>query len=560
MAYFERPWLLAAALILPALLVGAVRYDQRRRRQRLARLGGESLIGRLSPVALSRPVGWRSLRLGLAGLLCGIALAGPRWGVERSVVRGEGIDLVLALDASLSMLATDERPNRLERMKQEVRRLRALSPNDRVALLAFAGRSYILSPLTVDDGALELFLDNLDPSVVGQAGSTLSRTISQGVELLASTPAAGDRALVIMSDGESFEEPQAILEAATAAAEANISVVTVGFGTAEGTSIPVRENGAVSLKRDENGQTVVTRYHPETLRGAAEAAGGTFVAAGETDKAAKIRAALSQLRTQRRAVDETRAMTPRFQLFLLPALLLLALDTLAVERRRPRRRLAPAAASTTALLLLSLLVPTPARADEVSDAARHFRARRYLQAVALYRTAITRGDDRPEVLYNLGTALLAADSLTAAIEVLERVARAPDAELRYRATFNLGLAHLRMGLAEDNQAADQSLRSALDAYKRVLLTRPTDLDAKWNYELALRKQRSGGGGGGGGADQSQGGQGGGGAGGEQERPSGELGQQQAQELLNSAAREERAVQGRKQRQTRPEPPRTGKDW
>ena len=89
-----------------------------------------------------------------------------------------------AIDASLSMMAPDERPSRLERVKQEVRRLRAMSQADRVALIAFAGRSYILTPLTGDDGAIELFLDNLDPSVVGQAGSSLARALRQGTELL----------------------------------------------------------------------------------------------------------------------------------------------------------------------------------------------------------------------------------------------------------------------------------------------------------------------------------------------------------------------------------------
>ena len=130
-------------------------------------------------------------------MLCaGIAFAGPRWGTEQTLERGSGVDMVLALDASLSMLATDARPNRLERMKEEARRLLALSAGDRVGLLAFAGRSYILTPLTVDRGALELFLDNLDPSVVGQAGSSLSRAIRQGTDLLVATQTTSDRALV----------------------------------------------------------------------------------------------------------------------------------------------------------------------------------------------------------------------------------------------------------------------------------------------------------------------------------------------------------------------------
>src|ERR1700755_796265 len=119
--------------------------------------------------------------------------------------------MVLALDAPLSMMAEDERPSRLERMKQEVRKLRASSPGDRIAVLAFAGRSYVITPFTIDMGALDLFLDNLDPSVVGQAGSSLARTIKQGVDLLTVTNGGADRALVVMSDGEAFEPTEDIV-------------------------------------------------------------------------------------------------------------------------------------------------------------------------------------------------------------------------------------------------------------------------------------------------------------------------------------------------------------
>ena len=166
------------------------------------------------------PPGWRMARLGLASALVGIAVAGPRWGDERTAVRSRGIDMVLALDASLSMLAQDERPSRLERMKEEVRRLRAASPGDRMGVLAFAGRSYVLSPLTIDEGALDLFLDNLDPSVVGQAGSSLARTIRQGVDLLTLTNSGADRALVVMSDGEAFEPIEDVETEAKRAADA----------------------------------------------------------------------------------------------------------------------------------------------------------------------------------------------------------------------------------------------------------------------------------------------------------------------------------------------------
>jgi Ca-activated chloride channel family protein len=309
--WFDLPWLLPLAVVLPLLAVVVVRRSFERRRARLRRLGDLDVVSRLVPPSTLVAPRWRVLRLGLAALLIGVAIAGPRWGASRSVVRSRGIDMVLALDASTSMLATDERPNRLERLKQEVRRLRAQSMGDRIGVLAFAGRSYVLSPLTVDAGALDLFLDNLDPSVVGQAGSSLARTIRQGVDLLTLSQSGADKALVVMSDGESFEAREEIIAEAQRAAEQGVSIVTVGFGTTQGSTIPVRDGDAVTEKRDEAGRIVVSRYDPSTLQAAAQAAHGVFVPAEATDKAARVRGALSRLRTQARSLAATETRVPR---------------------------------------------------------------------------------------------------------------------------------------------------------------------------------------------------------------------------------------------------------
>ena len=159
------------------------------------------------------------------------------------------------------MMAQDERPSRLERMKEEVRRLRAASPGDRMGVLVFAGRSYVLSPLTIDEGALDLFLDNLDPSVVGQAGSSMARTIRQGVDLLTLTNSGADRALVVMSDGEAFEPIEDVQTEAKRAGEQGISVVTVGFGTTTGATIPIKQpdgsNDAEEGREWEHGRDAV---------------------------------------------------------------------------------------------------------------------------------------------------------------------------------------------------------------------------------------------------------------------------------------------------------------
>jgi Ca-activated chloride channel family protein len=557
--YFDLPWLLPLALVLPLLAVVCVRQAYRRRAERIARLGQRDVVERLLPPGVLVKPRWRTVRLATAAALVGIGVAGPRWGAERTTVRTRGIDLVLALDASLSMLATDERPNRLERMKQEVRRLRALSSGDRVGVLAFAGRSYVLSPLTVDAGALDLFLDNLDPSIVGQAGSSLASTFRQGTDLLLISRGDADKALVVMSDGEAFESADEIVAEARRAGDQGVSVVTVGFGTEQGSTIPIREGGGMTVKRDESGQPVVTRYHPELLRAAAEAGRGTFIPADANDKAGRIKHALANLRTQQRASVTGETRTPQFQWFLAPAVLLLLLDTVLAERRGRRRSESVAAAGRTAgaaALALSVLGTGCARFKERDAGASAYHAGRFGDAAAAYHRAINRGDRSPATLYNFGTSLLGADSLADAADALGRAARAPTPEVRYRALFNLGLAHLKRGLALEGDEAAAPLDSALAAYKQVLLHRHDDFDAKWNYELALRKRQSGGGGG---ASQAQP-QSPSAPEREEPQPRGNLAQRQAEQLLGSAAREERDVQAKRQRQNRVEPPPGGKDW
>lgn len=219
----------------------------------------------------------------------------------------------------------------------------------------------------------------------------------------------------------------------------------------------------------------------------------------------------------------------------------------------------------TATLALGLTLTSPAFLDAAGpkEAAEHYRAERYGEAAAEYRRVIASGDRSEETLYNLGTALLGADSLASAIEVLERLSRARSEEVRYRAQFNLGLAHLQMGLAAEGDEGAPALDAALAAYKNVLLMRSDDEDAKWNYELALReRQGGGGGGGGGGEDESPSSAPDPNAPPESpaERPAGGLGQQQAEQILNSAARDEREVQEKRRERSQPPRTRTGKDW
>lgn len=551
--YVDVPWALAAAPALATVVALLLFWSYRRRARRLRRLASDALIARLVPPSASRAPWLRALLLATAVLFAGVAFAGPRWGTEQTVERGSGVDMVLALDASLSMLATDARPNRLERMKEEARRLLALSTGDRVGLIAFAGRSYILTPLTVDRGALELFLDNLDPSVVGQAGSSLSRAIRQGTDLLVATQTSSDRALIVMSDGEAFEPIEEVTAAAAHAAEVGVTVIAVGFGTLEGSTIPLHSAKGTSVKRDEDGRIVTTRYTPEMLRAAVTAAHGVFIDAGATDKAVRIRVALASLRRQARATESESTRRARFQLFLIPALLLVLLDTMLAHRRGGRRR-APAAATVAAAAIVCMLcMPESLRAATGDTADQLYQAGRYAEAAAAYQREIQDNKDSPRLEYNLGTALLKAGQLDDAVAALERAATAANApDLRYSALYNLGLAYLRQARDTKTNDASAALSAAAEAYKRALQLRPQELAAKWNYELAASEKSSGGGGGKYKPDPN--------AKPEAPKPSTGLDKRQAEELLSSAQREERDVQARKQRENQPERPPAGKDW
>lgn len=552
---FDLPWLTLAGALLPVASACTFWLWHRRRLDRLAGLGTEAAVARLAPPGVRRAPVARALRVSAALALGAFAIAGPRWGTGTTVIRTEGIDVVLAMDASLSMMAEDERPNRLERMKQEIRRFRAASPGDRVALLAFAGRSYILSPLTTDDGAIDLFLDNLDPSIVGEAGTALAPTITQGVDLLRAARGAAGRALVVLSDGEAFDDRGATLAAARAARDAEIEIVTVGFGSEAGTTIPVREGGRVVAKRDAEGQMVITRYDPALLREVAGVAHGEFIAATETDKGTRIRQALTRLDQQQRDVAEELSRPLRLTWFLLPAVLLLLLDSWRADGGSLHRlaRLLHLAAPALAVIAAPFTLGAQSAG---ADAMLAFKAGNAVRAARLWRAQIARGDKRPVTLFNYGTAMLAADSLDVAAEALERAALSPEASLRQRALYNLGLAQLRRG-ARGEGGDRRPLEAAIAAYRALLLQHSDDVDAKWNYELALRLQRQQSGGGGDRNDQQS-----------QRQPvpralpeeSMAMSRQQAEQLLSSAARDEKETQANRQRGTRQERPAGRKDW
>lgn len=552
--FVDRPGVAWLAIAAPMLTAAVFAWQHRRRIRRIAALGSDAAVARLAPAGVRRPPYARAVRLGLALALATVGFAGPRWGGGTAVVRRQGVDVVLAMDASLSMLAEDERPSRLQRMRQEVRRYRAGAPGDRNGLIAFAGKSYILTPLTTDDGAIELFLDNFDPNLVGLAGTALAPTIIQGSSVLKAANGSASRVLVILSDGEAFDDHAAAVEAAKAARRDGISIITVGFGTEEGTTIPEVRGAEVLAKRDGDGQVVITKYDPALLQAVAEAGGGEFIAATEGNRGGRLQQALSRLDAEQRDVEEGLSRPLQLAWCLVPALLLLLLDAWRTDGgnwsrlRRVFRFALP-------ILLVSVIAP-PARAQ---DPVKLYLQGKYPEAARRWKRAIDRGDARPVTLYDLGTALLAADSLAPAEEALDRVAATTTVPaLRRLALYNLGLARLKRAMNPEDPDRQRATEGALSAYRALLLEQPRDEDAKWNYELALRIKKQGAGGGGQ-RDQQQSAP--------QQQPTAQqpeenrqMSRQQAEQLLSAASRDERETQARKQAGTRMQTPPGGKGW
>ena len=494
---FARPDLLVLALLAPALAaLGVWGYARRRRRVGEA-LGERRLIGRLGGGDLFGFPLARLLLIVAAAISLGFAAAGPRWGTRTRDGQSSSLSAVLALDISRSMLATDVSPDRLERERLFARRVLRELPGDRLGLVVFAGRAYVLAPLTVDHSALTLYLDALDPEIVSQGGSSLAAAIIQATDLARGpSETGGDRAVIVVSDGEALEEETQVLAAAAYANEHGVTVHTVGVGTARGSPIPEknpRTGEVTGYKRDEAGEVVITRLNETLLREVSSRTGGEYVPLTDPAATGRIVAAVNRLQRSESATGRQVEQVDRYAIFVGLALLLLAADTLLARRRgmrgaAPGRPIHVAPAAQAAVLVLALSLNGFGIGDK-ERGNRLYRAGRYAEAVEAYHEALRDGDTSPELRYNLGTALLRLGRHEEAGQYLESALEGVDPDLRRRSLYNLGNRYLEAARAEGDAAAQGALlQGAVEAYKRALRHEPSDADAKWNFEMALRAQ------------------------------------------------------------------------
>lgn len=325
----EKLWLL---LLVPlALLLLALGW-RARVRERAAWAG--RLFERLAPGYSPRRE-WTKLVLLLAAWMFVVfAMARPQWGGETVMMKRRGIDLIVALDTSLSMLAEDMRPNRLEQAKREVSDLIGRMGGDRIGLIAFAGEAFTACPLTLDHGTVLLLLESLNVNTVSVPGTDLADAIAKA---RASFVAGEDKhkALILVTDGESHEGD--VLAQAEEAAKEGLVIYTIGIGTPDGEPIPEKGEGGVvaGYKKDRSGQVVNSRLDEATLRKIADETKGAYFRG--TPQGIELAAVLEDLENmERKELEGTLATSyeERFQWPLVLAVILLIVELVLPSRRR----------------------------------------------------------------------------------------------------------------------------------------------------------------------------------------------------------------------------------
>lgn len=326
-------WLLAA--LLPAALV-LLMMLKRRVRQMHTLIAPDALPS----VAAAETVRTTRRRLALrfcAAALFILALARPQWGFHWEEVRQRGLNIIVALDTSNSMLAQDLKPDRLQQSKWAVRDLVQQLNGDRIGLVAFAGDTFLQCPLTTDYAAFLMQLDDLYAGIIPRGGTDTAGALEAALESFEKEGEA-DRVIILISDGESHEGDP--LKMTDELKKNNVRVFSIGVGTPEGELIPIRQNdGTVQYLKDREGKTVKTRLEEKTLRELAMATGGFYVRAAPGDFGLETvyREGIRNLRKDEKETRRAKVYEERYRWFLLGGLLLLASEALLREKRKENR-------------------------------------------------------------------------------------------------------------------------------------------------------------------------------------------------------------------------------
>lgn len=331
--YYQDSFLLILSQLTIPLIIVFYIYTFRKKKKILSRFGNLKLIEYLSTSVNRRA---QMLKVGLlivTFFYLIVAWARPQLGTKLETVKREGVDIVIALDVSFSMMAEDITPNRLEKAKHEIETLIDKMKGDRVGLVAFAGVPFIQCPLTLDYGAAKIFLDVMEPDLIPVPGTAIGNAIRESLKAFEQSERK-HKVLVLITDGEDHKDDP--VEIAKEAEEQGVVIYTVGIGTAAGVPIPIygQQGGLKEFKKDKSGKEVVTKLDEITLEKVALQTNGKYYRASSSEvELDKIYEDISKMEKKELASKKFAQYEDRFQYILVFALFLMIIEVFISERR-----------------------------------------------------------------------------------------------------------------------------------------------------------------------------------------------------------------------------------
>ncbi len=483
-------WLLAT---LVPLLAGFFWWTWRKRQQLILQFISTRLLEQLRVgVSATR----QKMRMGLivaAVALAVIALARPEWGYIQEEARQRGLDIIVAIDTSNSMLAEDVPPNRLTRAKMAALDLVQRAKTDRLGVIAFAGTAFLECPLTLDDAAFSASVNSLDTQTISEGGTAIGEAIETAREAF-KKESGNHHVLVLFTDGE--DQDTGAVDAAKRAADDGIIILTVGIGSPDGEILKIRDaEGRVDYIRDENGNPVKSRLNAELLQQVAQAGKGFYLPLQGTKTVDTLyERGIAPLPKTEYAAKFFQRLHERFYWPLGLAMALLVVEVFLPDRKRRRSRSSAtppkAAMATQALvLLLAAVLPLAAQAGSPSGALREYNQGKFDEALRDYNQLLDKKSADPRLHFNAGAAAYQSQKMDEAVKQFdEAAATSPDLLLQQRAYYNKGNALYRLGQqAPDPKQKQEAWENALQSYTNALALNHQDPDAAFNRDFVHRQ-------------------------------------------------------------------------
>ena len=327
----DNPSFLYILIIIPILfLVNYIYMSWRRKVQKS--FSGEDLLDYISPNRSNFKLNLKLTFQSLSIMFLAIALANPKIGTELKTINREGVDIVFAIDVSKSMLAEDVAPNRLLRAKRIISEVMNSLSSDRVGIVAYAAQAIPQVPLTTDFASVKNFLQILDTEMLSSQGTSIDAALNLSINFF-DQQSDTNRVLILISDGEDHDDiPDSIIDLISSN---NINLITVGVGEDNGSTIPIRLNGAIdSYKKDSNGDVVITKRNSEILNKVAELSNGIYIDGNFTEDALEIvKSKLNEIDKSEFETAEFIDYKQQFQIFLLLSLIFIICDVFVFQTK-----------------------------------------------------------------------------------------------------------------------------------------------------------------------------------------------------------------------------------